>query len=82
MSKRLELTPEQIEKLHRDYFVQSETVRGEPRVHYAETYARRSNGMAHWFGPSRRTAGAAWIDAQWHVAERFDERPRCFAYQI
>lgn len=68
--KRLELTPAQVDELRRDYVVQSETVRGEARVHYA---MRRDEA---WSGPSRPKRQAAELDAEYHVAGRFAERLR------
>lgn len=59
------------------YMVQSEIVRGEPRVYYAVQLAG-----GKWEGPSRRTEKAAMIDAEYHSAGRLEERPLCFAYSI
>jgi hypothetical protein len=81
MAKRLALTPQQHDRVISEYIVQSETVRGEPRRHWAET-RERHRGWPKWAGPSRRTQRAAWIDAEYHVAGREADRPPCFAFTI
>ena len=50
------------------YMVQSEIIRGEPRVYYAQ-----GPGLT---GPSRPTLRAAQIDAEYHAAGRTSERPK------
>lgn len=63
-----------------DYIVQSEIVRGEPRIYYAIVLGSYRHNR--WTGPSRRTEAAAKIDAEYHAAGKWSERPPCFSFTL
>jgi len=57
------------------YQIQSEQVRGEPRVYYAELVSRAAAyHSVLWSGPSRSNRRSAQIDAEYHAAGRAAER--------